>query len=242
MPRRAASIVLVGTYDITVRPPTGEDNSDALGHHGVLVPAGIYGIDFDPPIGSRYCAANLSNVVIDRDTTLPDVLLEAAWFITGRVVDGSITPVLDVDSVSVNVGSGLVQRTILDHSDALGEFTIMLPDGTFDITFTPPIATGLLTKTVPGVMVSGADMRLPDVVLDNLPPPPPDPALIFITKEGADVVITWAESPDATRVVSASQQPDVFGAAEILDANVTTLTYRHVGEISVDRLRFYQVR
>ena len=220
---------------------SGLDDSDATGRYSVVIPAGTYGIDFDPPVGSRYAAESRPGVVINADTTLSDTVLDAAWFITGRVVDASLVPVNDVDTASVETTTGIPQRTILDHSDALGEFLIVLPDGTYDITFTPPVAPGLPSKTLQGVVVSGADVRLPDVVLDS-PPPPPDPALILVTRQGADVVLTWAESPGATRVVSASTQANVFGPAEILDANVTTLTYSHGGEIGSGRLLFYLVR
>ena len=96
---------------------------------------------------------------------------------------------------------------------------------------------GLSVNVEAGITEISADERKLKQILLNLLTNAvkftPDGGKIDVSarREGSDVVLTWAESPGATRVVSASQQPGVFGPGDVLDANVTSLTYRHAGAI-----------
>lgn len=144
---------------------TPTDDTDDTGTYSVAVPADTYAIDFDPPVGTRYASAQLLDVVIATDTTLPDVVLLAGWYVDGRVTDAAGQPVADVVTAVTDTVSGTPHPGGADVTGPDGRFRWMLPDGAHDASFTPPVASGLLPLTRPGLVVAGADQVLGDVVL-----------------------------------------------------------------------------
>jgi hypothetical protein len=96
---------------------------------------------------------------------VPDLVLDAAWLVTGRVVDEGGAPVFDVDTVTRDAATQEGVRTLDDHSDPAGAFLLVLPDGTYDVDFLPPAGDPHAAVRLQGVVVSGADRGLPDTVL-----------------------------------------------------------------------------
>ena len=190
---------------------TPGDNTDSTGAYEVVVPDGTYLVDLDPAVGSRHAAASVPGQVVAGDTVLPDFVLDTAWFVTGRVVDSTGAPVVDANTLTRDAATLLTVRTIRDHSDTDGEFVLALPDGTYDIGFLPPAGSTLAAVRLHDVVVSGADLRLPDVVL-------PDGFLlsgVVVDTSGAPVAAVDLDVNDpitGVRLLTPGDKTDAAGA------------------------------
>lgn len=97
---------------------------------------------------------------------LPLAASAAADVVTGRVLDSNGLPVPGVDIDIDNLGSGGDPTIIDDYTDANGVFTIVVPAGLYDVSFTPPAppVTSHLVHVEESVSVVGT-RNLGDIVL-----------------------------------------------------------------------------
>lgn len=143
---------------------TVRDNTDADGFYNVVVPAGTYNINYDPPPGSNLVAAQRFGVFLPADTALPDTILEQGFFVSGFVYSAETgLPVGDTDLDFIFPGGGEL-HTPRDNTDANGFYSVVVPGGTWDIEFKPPLASGLALQILYDVLVA-RNLTLPDVFL-----------------------------------------------------------------------------
>jgi len=158
--------------------PLVNDNTDVLGFYAISVPVGDYDVRFKPPTGAAFVAVEVRGVRVDGASMTLNQILQAGWFVTGRVIDENVVPINPLDLDVIDLADGNVMFVDNDNTDLLGNFSIVLPTGQFDIEFEPAAGTLYVPLEVSGVVVNGTTplgditlpfgVRLSGVVVDSL--------------------------------------------------------------------------
>ncbi|MFQ5653940.1 MAG: hypothetical protein ACE5GW_04320 [Planctomycetota bacterium] len=169
--RTAAGSAVVGG-DIDVRDPlTGDkvhtpgDNTGPTGAFSVLVPAGDWEVEVDPPPGPALVAQLIPFAVIPPGpSNMGIIVLPPGVRVTGTTVDSGFSPVTDVDLDFVISSTQVEVPTPHDNADQNGIFGVTVETNTYDIQFKPPFASGLAPLIRENELVF-SDVNLGSVVL-----------------------------------------------------------------------------
>jgi len=138
-------------------PDLFNDGTDALGNFSTTVlPGGTYDFVFNPPGGSAYAVLTLKDVVVAGTKNLGLVTLPTGAVVSGQVKNAQGQPLAGINFDVVDPVSGDVLDTPGDLSNDFGQFSFVVPLGTWDITLESTADTGaqmaplLLTKTFTG--------------------------------------------------------------------------------------------
>ncbi len=140
-----------------MRVPTAHDNTDASGNYTVIVPAGTYTFNYDPPECLGVEAARTPGLVVNGTRNIGTEQLKPAVPVSGVVVDHNGAPVASAkvkfyDATSVGAPR---QAATGDRTDASGAFRILVPTGTYGINIEPPAGVLEQVGRLSGVDVSG---------------------------------------------------------------------------------------
>ncbi len=134
---------------------TPGDNTDGNGFVDFVVPAGVFDMAFCPPPGSNLVAHMALAVNVIADTTLGIITLQNGVRLTGTVFNNLGAP---QTKVNLDVRDSLTQANILictDNTDAAGQYSVVIPNGTFDVIFRPSYALNLGSTKITGLVVAG---------------------------------------------------------------------------------------
>ena len=165
----------VPATDFDLSDPSGQeafllsDNTNQLGAFSFVVAAGTWDIKVCPPGASSLAGAEMEDQVIAADTVLAPIILQPGFALSGTVTDWLSSPVqgVDVDVSDAVTGAGLALCN--DRTDPLGQYSLLVPAGTWDVRFTTP--PGLAIEA--GVVIAG-----PTQVDASLSPCPPASAVV----------------------------------------------------------------
>ncbi len=118
------------------------DKTDANGNYTTVIPPGIYHIGFNSPAGTRYVSLLKKNLKIAKDTTI-NATLTNGFIINGKVTDPSATGVFKVD---LDAEKSVTKEEVFianDNTNPNGDYAIILPGGTYNLNFDPPLSTKL---------------------------------------------------------------------------------------------------
>lgn len=215
---------VVGADIDVLDPVTGDeihtpgDFTDGAGDFSVLVPAGDFIVEVDPPTGVTLVTVEFPFTVSpppalnDTGTTI----LPSGFAVTGRTVNGSGTPVAETDLDFIISSTGVEIPTAHDNAGPDGTFSVVVPANTYDIVFRPPFTSGLAPLVVEGITVVGPT-SLGDVVL-----PSGFPVMGTVSSLGSPVALV-----DVTMVDTVTGDPvPVFGGESDLLGHYQ---YRTVG-------------
>ena len=161
--RRSSNNTAVSNVDLDViNAVTGEgvfitgDNSDGSGFVDVVVASGLYDVEFCPPFSTLLVAKTLKDVSVTANTFLGTVFLEPGVVLSGMVSGQGAGAQANVD-VDVRLSSTGSSVTLCgDNTAANGTYAVVVPLGTFDLSYTPPAGTPFCPVTIPSVLISGA--------------------------------------------------------------------------------------
>ncbi len=143
---------------------TKNDNTNANGFYGTIVPAGTYDIEFGPPQGSTLAAEDRFNVVIAGDTVVGIDVLDQGVSVSGFVLDPASHPLRDVD-LDFELSSSLQSvPTVWDETDETGHYLIYIRPGIFNIDYGPLVNT-LVDATINSDVAAPFSTVLADVIL-----------------------------------------------------------------------------
>jgi hypothetical protein len=126
-------------------PTLTNDGTDALGFFSTtVIPGGTYDFLFIPPEGSPYAVLTLKDVTVIGTKALGTLTLPPGAVVTGQVKDPQGQPLEAVNLDVVDPVSGDSQFTPGDLTDDTGHFSIVVPLGTWDLTFESTSQTGAL--------------------------------------------------------------------------------------------------
>jgi hypothetical protein len=136
------------------RIQTTDDNTDENGFYSIIVPVGFLDIMYEAPIGSGYADNAIWDLVVNRDLNL-NVELKNGWEISGTVTisQGQGVPNVDLDVDNSITGERL--HTSHDNTDLTGNYSIMVPTGTYDILFEPPEGLPLVARRIESRVING---------------------------------------------------------------------------------------
>ncbi len=133
-------------FDISLtqeRAPTPNDNTDNNGFYQVVVAAGTYDITVEPLVDDKLVAGQKFSVSVTKDTVVDFTLLP------GRYLSGFVRRVSDnagVANADIDVHDTLSNVKIptpFDFTDGSGFYQIVVPSGNYNVSFQPPVSTGL---------------------------------------------------------------------------------------------------
>lgn len=137
---------------------TPSDTTNSSGFVDTVVPSGAFEIEVCPPFSALLVGRLLSGVVVSGTTNLGTVTLQSGVVLSGTIRDDLSAPVQNAD-VDVRDSTGQAVVTCNDNSDAAGHYAVVVPTGTFELTYSPPgpgCTSGLGLDVDLGVVVNGS--------------------------------------------------------------------------------------
>jgi hypothetical protein len=120
---------------------TPSDNTDAAGFYQVIVPPGIYDIDFKPATTAPYLAPiRVRNITMTADRTL-DATVPAGRLVSGQVVSFRGTGLANVN-LDAKDSLGLDVPLVGDNTAAGGNFAMVMAPALYDVEIEPSFFSG----------------------------------------------------------------------------------------------------
>ncbi len=143
---------------------TGVDGTFSLTILDVVL-SGFYDIQINPPVGSQYIGIELPGFFLSGSTDLGAFVLLIGWNLSGHVADESGLALEGID-LELSDANGVEIAVQNDDTDALGNYSIVVPEGTWDVVFRQPTPgpVSYVAVLVPAVDLA-ADVVLPDIVM-----------------------------------------------------------------------------
>lgn len=203
-------------YDITTagapRQPAAHDHTDATGAFRIVVPAGTYDLNVEPPAG-------VDDLVGHVDAVAAGAAVGTLTLAAGIPVHGHLAAPAGVSPLHTNVNvvdtaTRTAQRLAHDDVDANGDFTVVLPPGTWDFQFAPPVCSGLAPASMANVPVGG------ETTLPSFPVVTGVHALGTVLDAGglpaASVDLDVYAAGSATKLYTPNDQTTATGAYDVI--------------------------
>ncbi len=147
--------------------PLAVRKTNAFGNFSVAVPRNAIELRLDATgLVTPVVASKKLTLAPTSNTNLGNLTLVPGFRVTGHVqrsTNGLAVPAVDLDLTSRATGETLY--TPNDNSNSLGNFSIVVPQGRFDIDFCAPFANRLVGATIPRRIIS-ADTDLGIIALE----------------------------------------------------------------------------
>lgn len=165
----ATTLAGLANVDIDVEDPTTgvrlqtpTDKTSATGAVTVVVPAGTWRINIDPPPGDAHLGQQLNNLAVFGNTNFGTLPLQTGKVVTGYVKGGTVG-IYDA-SIGVDTVLGPVRRYTSNNGTAHdGYFNVSMPNGSYRILADPP-ATTAFAPTLSSNFTITANTTLADIV------------------------------------------------------------------------------
>ena len=149
--------------------PLMQNTTSAFGTFQVAVPKNSIDVLYDGASAQPafVLVSQTRTYSLTANTNVGIIAMEPGFIVSGHVQRTSnALPVsgVDLDLKNVNTGASLVLTN--DNTGATGNFSLIVPAGTYDVDFAAPVALRLAGKRVPALSVS-ANTVVPTVSLDN---------------------------------------------------------------------------
>jgi len=133
--------------------PLANHFTNALGNYAVVAVPGTYTVEFEPPKSTRRAAKDFPNFALNSNMTL-NVTLDSGRVVSGFIRDSSSNPIFEVDFDAFATPSGNELYTPSDNTDSTGFYEAIVPPGTFDLAYTPPLASRFAGVSFAGVSIA----------------------------------------------------------------------------------------
>ncbi len=140
--------------------------TSATGTFSATVIAGIYEVDFSPPVGSLYAAQRFEKYDLTTSKSIGVVKLANGVAVTGQVTDTAGAPIASVYLHFFTPGTTRRIYTVHDKTDVTGNYSVVVTPGTYDLRYGPQRGTPYLALPIPSVIIPG-NITLPTVTLQT---------------------------------------------------------------------------
>jgi len=151
------------------------DHSAADGTFQVTVnAAGTYDLHVVPPAGNTFAAGDVHDIVIvNASVSVGTVTLATARLVSGTVRTPALAGAANVDLKFTSTSTG--DRVFLTKTltNALGQWSVRVPPGTWELDFRPPAGSPWADRVRPSLVVGASDIS---GLLDTLKPGSRSPA------------------------------------------------------------------
>ena len=134
---------------------TPGDNTNDAGFVDVVVAASTYRFEFCAPFAEHLVTYFTGNTVINANTSLGLITMQPGVVLSGHVDSSSSNGVANVDLDLYDSQTNAEIPTCGDNTSQDGNYALIVPMGTFDVVFTPPVGSGLSSLTVPDFVIDG---------------------------------------------------------------------------------------
>jgi hypothetical protein len=121
------------------------DTSDVTGSFDLLLPEGNLILEIDPPLAGPVRVSRRIQLTIApvSPVNIGQIILEDGVTVSGSFVDGQGNPVPSVDVEFYLFSSGQIYETLHENGNQAGSFSANVPANDYNLTFTPPVTSGL---------------------------------------------------------------------------------------------------
>lgn len=148
--------------------PAAHENGNAEGLFNAVVEPGDYDLLFDPPLASGVGSMTLPGVSAPQSVALGDIPLPAGHHFSGIILDGSSTAT-GAELVLTDIATSTVLPRIGNRSGVVGEFSIQVPTGVYQLEVIPP-PSSVASSWVESEISFSQDINL---IIDLAGPPLP---------------------------------------------------------------------
>ncbi|NOT31180.1 MAG: carboxypeptidase regulatory-like domain-containing protein [Planctomycetes bacterium] len=150
---------------------TPNDNTNSSGNFSVVVPAGTYDVEICPNAADLLVATELLALSVAGNTNVGIITLIGGVVLSGTITKTGGAPVQNADVDLRLEANGVAVVLCGDNSNASGNYSVVVPTGTFTVTFSPPASSCLGQDFHTGVVISGNQVLngvLPGVAATNV--------------------------------------------------------------------------
>ncbi|GEM_PF-3298040 len=119
------------------------DNTNSLGVFKLILPPGLYHLNFDPPRGRNHVGKRIYNVRITAAANLGVTALDRGFLLTGTVLGPGATPVAGANLDLLTSPGDTSLYLSNDSTDASGKFVVAVAAGTYRLSVEPPTGSTL---------------------------------------------------------------------------------------------------
>jgi hypothetical protein len=198
---------------------TPSDNTDSEGYYQVVVPAGLYNLDYRPPVIPPYLApVRMENQSIIDDTAI-DVTLPYGLQLSGLVLDSHGAGVQNVDIDAEDATNGGSIPLVGDYTDENGAFTTVMIAGTYNLEIEPPANRHLAAEKIYDYVLNtdsyievplDSGMVVSGTVTSHDNNPMPDVNIWVVESSTQEDVFTPGNVTDADGFYSITVKPDTY--------------------------------
>lgn len=152
--------------------PLTQDDTDCVGYFDVLVPEGtvdlvIRSVDPAPPVA--IVPVLFAALLVAAPVDLGTVTAYPGFPVTGTVTRASGTPIADAEIEVLDAATGALVYESSDRTNALGQFTYLVPAGDWLIEVDPPasLVTTVVPRLLPFSVPGTGPVALGTIVLPN---------------------------------------------------------------------------
>jgi len=142
---------------------TTRDHTSATGAFSIALPSGTFDVNVEPPVGSNALVLHLNNLRINGNTSVGTVTASNGLALTGHLA-GPGGPAANVSLAVLDHVTRAKERLAHDGTDAQGDFRVVVPPGTYDVQYDPPVCDLLAPTSQDSVVVTAAK-ALPPLAL-----------------------------------------------------------------------------
>ncbi len=167
--------------------PTTHENGAADGTFSFAIDPGNYDLMLSPPAGSGLSPSFQSGLSVMADTDLGDLVLAAGVQLSGSVTAAGVAqPDVLIEVSDPATGSIPPWGTV--STDPLGNYSLSLTPGTYNVNFIAPVATGYSDHLVANLALN-SNLNL-DIDFD--PQIPAGVASLLCDPAGSAIELTWS--------------------------------------------------
>ena len=135
------------------RVPTPNDETNASGQFGVVVPAGSYRVMIEPVAGVALQGVSVEPVTVAAPTNLGTLQAQPGVILTGTVLGSTGAPVPLADLDITRTLGGVRLFTANDKTLSNGTFSIVVPPTNLEVVVTPPLGSTLIGERRTGLNI-----------------------------------------------------------------------------------------
>jgi hypothetical protein len=147
---------------------TPSDNTDAAGVFSVVVPAGVYVVSADSPVGLTFVTAQVGPVTVAAPgpVVVPTISLQQGFLFSLTTKDSGGAAINDVNLDVEDQFTGVRLNTPNDLTDGSGFVQVVVPAGLYRVSLKPKLGDPFVAVQIENVGVFGA-LAIGDVFLET---------------------------------------------------------------------------
>jgi hypothetical protein len=198
---------------------TPSDNLDSTGLYQIIVPSGVFNIDYKPTVVPPYRATLQETSIVITSDIIRNVTVPYGVLLSGSAINSIGGGIQGVDIDAINRLNGRNITLVGDFTDSAGAFATVIAPGLYDIEFEPPTIDHLEAKHLLGkqlnvdtsmVVVLDTAMIVSGIVRDSAGNPFSNVAVIALENVSGIEIFTPGNKTDPAGFYQIAIHPDEY--------------------------------